>query len=178
MISFVPNRHRNHDKCPRIGYISAGQLTALKENPGSGISHRTPPEPGSSPAGRERCRWHSLFMPSDCHTGVPRMITHPWHEENNKIRFRRPRSPLNGPWLCRRSGKPRRQATGAVWGPTPLGKKLGGPPLPAKCCGGTVRGSFPISKMLPGPSSRARCGHYQPQGGETLLTRKVSTRRG
>ena len=37
MISFVPNRHRNHDKCPRIGYISAGQLTALKENPGSGI---------------------------------------------------------------------------------------------------------------------------------------------
>ena len=46
MISFVPNRHRNHDKCPRIGYISAGQLTALKENPGSGIlQFSSTPEP-------------------------------------------------------------------------------------------------------------------------------------
>ena len=137
-------------------------------------AHRTPPEPGSSPGEVPM----ALFMPSDCYTGVPGIIIHPWQEENNKIRFRRPRSPLNGPWLCRRSGKPRRQATGTVWEPTPLGKKPEGPPLPAKCCGGTVRGSFPISKMLPGPSSHARCGHYQPQGGETLLTREVSTRRG
>ena len=106
------------------------------------IGQCAPPEPGSSPGEVPM----ALFMPSDCYTGVPGIIIHPWQEENNKIRFRRPRSPLNGPWLCRRSGKPRRQATGAVWEPTPLGKKLGGPPLPAKCCGGTVRGSFPYQQ--------------------------------
>jgi len=44
--SAAANRHRNHDKCPRIGYISAGQLTALKENPGSGIlQFSSTPEP-------------------------------------------------------------------------------------------------------------------------------------
>ena len=70
-----------------------------------------------------------IFMPPGCHTGVPGMLTHPWQEENDKIRFRRPRSPLNGPWLCRRSGEPRRQATRTVWEPSPTGKKPAGSSL-------------------------------------------------